>query len=409
MNATVNIGRTIARERRGRGVTQEALAAHLGVSKAAVSKWELGQSLPDVSLLPRIAAYFSLTLDELFDWRDELTEEESAALYAEVYALGEQDLPAAHERLRALAAEHYSDANLLLMLASLLTVWAAGMATPFTPAPEKDGAPGGGTGAAPGPLPEPAALTDEALALIDRVLEVAADPATLYLAQQQKATTLFQARRYEEAVTLLEPLVRRQDASAPTMLLASAYRKLDRTNEALEPLQAERLRAASFVLSSLTQEVGMRSDAAFALAAGDAAEAIYASLDMGGVNPLFPVTMSLEVAEALRRACEKDGALEALARAVDALAATPVNPDPSSSPLWDRMANRLDPAQAGEAWAEHKARQAGGAAALMRRALVEEVTSPEWRELAGDDPRYREIVGAATRLSGEKVAADGEA
>ena len=131
MGKSINIGRTIARERRRAGVIQEALAAHLGVSKAAVSKWELGQSLPDASLLPRIAAYFSLTLDELFDWHDELSQEESAALYAEVYALGEKDLGAAHERLRALASEHYSDANLLLMLASLLTVWAGGMATPF--------------------------------------------------------------------------------------------------------------------------------------------------------------------------------------------------------------------------------------------------------------------------------------
>lgn len=119
---SMNIGRTIARERRAHGITQEALADHLGVSKAAVSKWELGQSLPDVSLLPRIVAYFSLTLDELFDWRDELTEEESAALYAEVCALGEKDMPAAHERLKALVADHYSDANLLLMFASLLTV-----------------------------------------------------------------------------------------------------------------------------------------------------------------------------------------------------------------------------------------------------------------------------------------------
>lgn len=47
MDTRVNIGRTVARERRRRGVTQEELAAHLGVSKAAVSKWELGQSLPD--------------------------------------------------------------------------------------------------------------------------------------------------------------------------------------------------------------------------------------------------------------------------------------------------------------------------------------------------------------------------
>lgn len=183
MNATVNIGRTIARERRRRGVTQEALAAHLGVSKAAVSKWELCQSLPDVSLLPRIAAYFSLTLDELFDWHDELTQEESAALYAEVYALGEKDLASAHERLRALAAEHYLDANLLLMLASLLTVWASGMATPFAPAGERNSALDSST------------LIDEGLGLLDRVLEVATDPSALFLAQQQKATTLSSKRR----------------------------------------------------------------------------------------------------------------------------------------------------------------------------------------------------------------------
>ena len=386
MNATVNIGRTIARERRRKGVTQEALADHLGVSKAAVSKWELGQSLPDVSLLPRIAAYFSLTLDELFDWRDELTQEESAALYVEVCKLGEKDLAAAHDRLRALATEHYSDASLLLMLASLLTVWAEGMATPFSPANEKGGA------------PDADALADEALALLDRVLEVATEPSILYLAQQQKATTLFQAGRHEEAATLLEPLVRRQDATAPTMLLASAYRKLNRDDEALDLLQAERLRAASFVLSSLMQEVGMRGDAAFARAAGDAAEAVFEALDMRAMNPFFSTTMSLEVAEALRRAGETDEALDALACAVDAASATQAAVDPSDSPLWDRMADRLDPGRAGEAWAAHKAHQTDEVASLIRRALVEEVTSPEWHALAGYDPRYQEIVATAKWL-----------
>lgn len=387
MSESINIGRTIARERRRKGITQETLAAHLGVSKAAVSKWELGQSLPDVSLLPRIAAYFSLTLDELFDWRDELTDEESAALYAEVYAMGEKDLPAAHERLRTLASEHYSDANLLLMLASLLTVWAAGMATPFAPAGEKDGSPD---------IPLDAdGLADEALALLDRALEVATDPSVLYLAQQQKATTLFQAGRYEEAASLLELLVRRQDASASTMLLASAYRKLGRDDEALDLLQAERLRAASFVLSSLMQEVGMRDDAAFARTAGVAAEEVFEVLDMGAVNPFFSVTMSLEVAEVLRRAGEKDAALEALARAAEATAAVPALPDPSDSPLWDRMADSLDPAQAGEAWAEHKSRQVDEAASLMRQALAERAASPEWRELAGDDPRYSSVLATA--------------
>lgn len=396
MNATVNIGRTIARERRRTGVTQEALAAHLGVSKAAVSKWEVSQSLPDVSLLPRIAAYFSLTLDELFDWRDELTDEESAAFYAEVYALGEKDLGAAHERLRALATEHYSDAKLLLMLASLLTVWAAGMATPFAPADERDSA------------LDSAALADEALALLDRALKVATDPSTLYLAQQQKATTLFQTSRYEEAAALLEPLVRRQDAGAPTMLLASAYRKLARDDEALELLQTERLRAANFVLSSLAQEVGARDDAAFARAAGTAAEAVFDALDMGAVNPFFSATMSLEVAEALRRAGEKDDALAALRRAVDAATAAPAGSDLTGTPLWDRVGDRLDPARSGAAWAEHKARQVDALRTALRREAAGRALSPEWRELAGDDPRNREILEALESLASEGTT-NGEA
>ncbi|WP_270403820.1 helix-turn-helix domain-containing protein [Candidatus Collinsella stercoripullorum] len=396
----INICRTIARERRRMGITQEALAAHLGVSKAAVSKWELGQSLPDVSLLPRIAAYFSLTLDELFDWRDELTEAESAALYAEVYALAETDLDAARERLRALAAEHYSDANLLLMLASLLTAWSAGMASPFAPADATGDADGSGTDGATGAVPGSAAL-----ALIDRALEIATEAPVLFLAQQQKATTLFQTGRYEEAVSLLEPLVRRQDAGAPTMLLASAYCRLGRDGDALDLLQMERLRAANFVLSSLAQEMGMRDDATFAHDAGAAATAVYDALGMGSLNPWYPVSMALEEAEALRRAGERDGAIEALARAAMAAGRVdPRSPGLSASPFFDRIADRADPDRVGSAWAEHKARQADETTALMRRAVAERAASPEWRDLAGDDPRYREVVASARGLAGEEAS-----
>lgn len=401
----INICRTIARERRRMGITQEALAAHLGVSKAAVSKWELGQSLPDVSLLPRIAAYFSLTLDELFDWRDELTEAESAALYAEVYALAETDLDAARERLRALAAEHYSDANLLLMLASLLTAWSAGMATPFAPAGETGDADGSGTDGATGAVPGSAALADEALALIDRVLEIATGAPVLFLAQQQKATTLFQTGRYEEAVSLLEPLVRRQDAGAPTMLLASAYCRLGRDGDALDLLQMERLRAANFVLSSLVQEMGMRDDATFAHDAGAAATAVYDALGMGSLNPWYPVSMALEEAEALRQAGERDGAIEALARAAMAAGRVdPRSPGLSASPFFDRIADRADPDRVSSAWAEHKARQADETTTVMRRAVAERAASPEWRDLAGDDPRYREIVASARGLADEEAS-----
>lgn len=42
MGGHINIGSVIAERRRAAGVTQDALAQHLGVTKAAVSKWELG-------------------------------------------------------------------------------------------------------------------------------------------------------------------------------------------------------------------------------------------------------------------------------------------------------------------------------------------------------------------------------
>ncbi|MEF9925743.1 MAG: helix-turn-helix transcriptional regulator [Raoultibacter sp.] len=46
----INIGAVIARCRKKWGITQDEVAQHLGVSKAAVSKWEMGQSLPDVGV-----------------------------------------------------------------------------------------------------------------------------------------------------------------------------------------------------------------------------------------------------------------------------------------------------------------------------------------------------------------------
>lgn len=149
----------------------------------------------------------------------------------------------------------------------------------------------------------------------------------------------------------------------------------------------------------------MRDDAAFALVAGNAAEAVFEALDMGAVNPFFSATMSLEVAETLRRTGEKDGALDALVRAADAMRAVPAHPAPSGSLLWDRMADRLDPAQAGEAWSAHKAHQADEAASLMRQAFAERVSSSEWRELAGADPRFLSVLAAAEKWSASEDSA----
>ena len=62
----MEMGKEIRRLRNDRGLTQEALAAALNVTAQTVSKWECGNSVPDVQMLPEIAIYFGVTIDQLF-------------------------------------------------------------------------------------------------------------------------------------------------------------------------------------------------------------------------------------------------------------------------------------------------------------------------------------------------------
>ncbi len=67
----MEIGNQIKQLRLRRGVTQEALAQHFGVTAQAVSKWERGAATPDIGMLPDISAYFGVTIDELFALSDD--------------------------------------------------------------------------------------------------------------------------------------------------------------------------------------------------------------------------------------------------------------------------------------------------------------------------------------------------
>lgn len=67
MNET--IGSRICRYRKEKGLTQEELAAQLGVSSQAVSKWENDASCPDISLLPQLCRILGITSDELLTGR----------------------------------------------------------------------------------------------------------------------------------------------------------------------------------------------------------------------------------------------------------------------------------------------------------------------------------------------------
>lgn len=60
-----SIGNRIAKYRKGKGLTQEALANLMGVSSQAVSKWETDASCPDIGALPQLCKILGITVDEL--------------------------------------------------------------------------------------------------------------------------------------------------------------------------------------------------------------------------------------------------------------------------------------------------------------------------------------------------------
>lgn len=77
----INIARIITDKRRAKGITQDQLATYIGVSKASVSKWETGQSYPDITFLPQLASYFNISIDDLMGYSPQMTKEDIKNLY----------------------------------------------------------------------------------------------------------------------------------------------------------------------------------------------------------------------------------------------------------------------------------------------------------------------------------------
>ncbi|HJA26536.1 MAG TPA: helix-turn-helix domain-containing protein [Candidatus Fournierella merdigallinarum] len=116
-----HIGQTVQRLRRAKGLTQGQLAAQLGVSSAAVSKWETGGALPDVALLCPLARALGCSADELLGFRPELSAEEIDAVCKTPKALFDAgDWHGALEFCRRRLREYPGDLHLRFRLGFLL-------------------------------------------------------------------------------------------------------------------------------------------------------------------------------------------------------------------------------------------------------------------------------------------------
>ncbi len=85
----IKIGTKIAALRHEQRVTQDMLAESLGVTPQAISRWESENGYPDIELLPAIASFFSVSIDELLGYRQSEREEELASIHSEIKRLKE--------------------------------------------------------------------------------------------------------------------------------------------------------------------------------------------------------------------------------------------------------------------------------------------------------------------------------
>ena len=74
------IGENLKKLREEKKVTQDTLAEYLGVTYQAVSRWENGQAYPDIELLPEIARFFAVSLEELMGCENGEKEAEQKAI-----------------------------------------------------------------------------------------------------------------------------------------------------------------------------------------------------------------------------------------------------------------------------------------------------------------------------------------
>lgn len=109
----MNIGNKIRELRKQRGITQEQLAESIGISFQAVSKWENNIALPDITLVPVLASYFGVSMDELFDFNLKEIEHAVRIITEKAYQYRESN-PAESRRILKEGLKKYPENDILL-------------------------------------------------------------------------------------------------------------------------------------------------------------------------------------------------------------------------------------------------------------------------------------------------------
>lgn len=210
----INIAKKIIEKRKERGITQEDLAIYVGVSKASVSKWETGQSYPDITILPVLATFFDISVDELLGYSPQLTREEIHKVYV---SLSEQFVNEGYiktlEECDKISKKYHSCYELQLKMALLYLNY--------------------GIGASTEELKN--SMIVGVIDICKRIKGESGDPLLMRNANSLEATANLVLTKALEVVELLEDTM--VPVQADEVVLANAYLMLQKPDKAIETLQ----------------------------------------------------------------------------------------------------------------------------------------------------------------------------
>lgn len=210
----INIAKVLVKKRKEKGITQDELANYIGVTKASVSKWETEQSYPDITVLPILATYFNISIDDLIDYKPQMTKEDIRKLYRRLSSdFSSKPFDTVMDDCRQIIKKYYSCFPLLLQMGILMVNHTELLKEP----------------------PKSASLIEEAKALFIRVKEESENVSLTKQALYLEALCSLAARDPNTALELLEGEV--EPALPPESILASAFQMTGRADKAKSVLQ----------------------------------------------------------------------------------------------------------------------------------------------------------------------------
>ncbi|MBS7007765.1 helix-turn-helix domain-containing protein [Anaerostipes sp.] len=210
----LNIADKLMKKRKEKGVTQDQLAAYIGVSKASVSKWETGQSYPDITFLPQLAAYFNISVDELIGYEPQMTKEDIRRLYHRLAGeFSKRPAEEVFQECEEIVKKYYSCFPLLLQMVVLYFNHYVLLKDPG----------------------DQEAVLLKASELCRRVKEESKDVSASSQANTMEASIELVAGRPEKVLELLDEEIRPDLYNAT--VLVEAYRLLGNKDKAMETVQ----------------------------------------------------------------------------------------------------------------------------------------------------------------------------